>query len=133
MFFLNITHTEGEQVNFENRRAMVFFSKKTLIWMLLLIPVLYVATCSSISENKSVAFERIQIGDTKEDVINSLGKPSKIEQSGILFSRYATQQCQSPCSERLWFENRLIIDIEAWSVELDKNNKVIKKSHWLSP
>lgn len=110
-----------------------WINKKVLTWLLLLSPVLYVATCSYISENKSAAFELIKVRDTKNTVIDRLGKPSHIEQPGILFSRYATHQCNDPCVERLWFENKLIISIEAWSVEIDKNNQVIKKSYWVSP
>jgi hypothetical protein len=91
------------------------------------------ATCSYITENKSVEFERIKIGDTKDTVINVLGKPSQSEHPGILFSRYASSQCHAPCTERLWFENPLILGIEAWSFEIDKNNKVIDKAHWVSP
>jgi|LakWasMeta3_LOW4_FD_contig_51_949844_length_1262_multi_6_in_0_out_0_1 hypothetical protein len=110
-----------------------WINKKVLTWLLLLSPVLYVATCSYISENKSAAFELIKVGDTKDTVIDKLGKPSHIEQSGILFSRYATHQCNDPCVERLWFENPLILGTEAWSFEIDKNDKVINNSHWVSP
>lgn len=109
------------------------FTKKVLIYLLLASPVLYIATCSYISENNSNKFELIKVGDTKDTVIDRLGKPSYIEQPSILFSRYATHQCHNPCTERLWFENWLILGIEAWSVEIDKNNQVIKKAHWVSP
>lgn len=110
-----------------------WINKKVLTWLLLLSPALYAATCSYISENKSAAFDLIKVGDTREMVIDKLGKPSHIEQPGILFSRYAIHQCNNPCVERLWFENPLVIGIEAWSVEIDKNDKVINNSHWVSP
>lgn len=51
----------------------------------------------------------------------------------MLFARYASQPCGGDCAERLWFENRLSLDTEAWSVELDKSGRVIKKSRWISP
>jgi hypothetical protein len=37
------------------------------------------------------------------------------------------------CVERLWFENRLGLDIEAWSIELDRGSRVVHKAHWVSP
>lgn len=108
-------------------------NKKVLPWLLLLSPVLYGTTCSYISKIKSDAFELIKVGDTKDSVIEKLGKPSHIEKPGVLFSRYASYQCKHPCVERLWFENMLSMAIEAWSVEVDKNNLVISTGHWLSP
>lgn len=122
-----------EKMNIKKYGMAGKIDKKVLTWLLLLSPVLYVVTCSYISGNKSAAFEFIKVGDTKDAVIDRLGKPSHIEQPGILFSRYATHQCSAPCAERLWFENKLILSIEAWSVEVDKNNQVINKSYWVSP
>ncbi len=79
------------------------------------------------------AFDSIEIAATQESVIKYLGEPSVLERQGILFSRYASHGCNDPCVVRLWFENRLSLDTEAWSVELDKEDRVIKKYHWMSP
>ncbi|MEQ1591683.1 MAG: hypothetical protein ABL892_04755 [Thiobacillaceae bacterium] len=100
---------------------------------LICIPVLYVGACSHISNNRSKAFEAVKIGDTEETVINQFGSPSVREMPNVLFSRYATEPCINPCEMRLWFENRLTLDTEAWSVELDTNQRVIRKHHWVSP
>jgi len=107
--------------------------KKALFWLLLLSPVLYITSCIFVSERRASAFDVINIGDTRDTVIGQFGMPSHVERPGVLFARYASHQCQSPCVERLWFENRLSLDIEAWSVELDQGGRVIKKSHWASP
>ena len=107
--------------------------KKVLLWLLLISPVLYVTSCMFVSGQRTTAFDAINVGDTRDIVIGRFGLPSHVERPGVMFTRYASHQCQSLCDERLWFENRLSLDTEAWSVELDKGGRVIKKSHWASP
>lgn len=93
-----------------------------------------VGACSYKSHARNSAFDAVQIGDTEASVINRFGtQPSVRERPDVSFSRYASQPCGGDCAERLWFENRLSIDTEAWSVELDKRSRVIKKSRWVSP
>jgi hypothetical protein len=90
--------------------------------------------CSVTSHLRNSAFDAVQVGDTEADVIARFGtQPSVRERPGALFSRYASQPCGGECSERLWFENRFSLDTEAWSVELDKSSRVIRKSRWASP
>lgn len=95
--------------------------------------VLYVGACSYVSHKRSGAFETIKTGDAEGDVIALFGSPSVREKKDALFSRYATEPCTGDCVERLWFENRMTLDTEAWSVELDSSRTVIKKTHWASP
>jgi hypothetical protein len=93
-----------------------------------------IGVCTLTSYARSSAFSTIQIGDLDSTVISKFGtEPSFRETSRILFTRYATNPCEGDCVERLWFENRLSFDTEAWSVELDKNKRVLKKSRWVSP
>lgn len=93
-----------------------------------------IGVCSYKSYVRNSAFDAVQVGDTEASVVARFGtQPSVREKPGALFSRYASQPCGGECTERLWFENRLSLDTEAWSVELDKNHRVIKKSRWLSP
>jgi hypothetical protein len=49
------------------------------------------------------------------------------------FSRYASTKCQAPCVERLWFENRMALDLEAWSVSIGSDGKVVEEYHSVSP
>jgi hypothetical protein len=94
----------------------------------------YIARCSFITSSRNKAFDAVQIGDTEASVIARFGLgPSVREEQGTLFARYASKPCMSPCFERLWFENRLQFDIEAWSVELDRSAHVVGKAHWVSP
>ena len=104
-----------------------------VLWVIVVAPLIYISACSYVSVKNSNAFDSINVGDTEESVIHALGVPSVREQSGKLFPRYASHECQHPCVERLRFENHLSFDIEAWSVELDENDLVIEKAHWMSP
>lgn len=102
--------------------------------IVLLVPLSYFTACSVISSARERGFDAVRLGDTKDQVIADLGDPSVIEQSGgIRFTRYAAKLCVSPCAERFWFENRLTLDLKAWSVEFDSSGKVIHKSYWVSP
>lgn len=99
-----------------------------------LVPILYVSTCSVISTRRAEGFAAVNFGDTKIQVLRALGTPSVLERAdGKYFSRYGAKACIAPCTERFWFENRMTLDSEAWSVEFDNSGRVIKKSHWVSP
>ena len=94
---------------------------------------LYLAACTYIHIKHQNAFDSINIGDTADSVMARFGNPSVREGPERLFSRYASAKCVSPCVERLWFENRLALDLEAWSVSLGSDGKVVDKYHWVSP
>jgi hypothetical protein len=106
---------------------------KIFVWCIAVVPVLYLATCSYVASARTKAFDSVQIGDPEHAVIAAFGSPSFRESTDVRFTRYGATQCSTPCTERLWFENRLGLDMEAWSVELDGSRRVIKKSHWVSP
>ena len=93
----------------------------------------YVGTCIFIKMRREAAFESVRIGDTADFVVARFGSPSVTEGPEELFSRYATSKCKLPCAQRLWFENRLALDTEAWSVSLGVDGRVVGKYHWVSP
>ena len=108
----------------------------TVIVSLIIVAVLlsYVATCTHIQKAYETAFDAVRIGDTANSVVKAFGSPTVRENPEKLFSRYADTKCQTPCAERLWFENRLVpAGFEAWSVSLGRDDKVIGKYHWVSP
>lgn len=106
----------------------------TIAVVAIVILAAYIGGCSLISSSRNKAFEAIKIGDTEANVIAQFGaSPSVREKPGSLFARYASQPCMGSCVERLWFENRLTFDAEAWSVELDRSARVVHKAHWVSP
>lgn len=100
---------------------------------MVVLPAPYVSSCSYISSRKGKAFDAINVGDVEETVIQKMGSPAVREKPGTLFSRYASEPCREPCAERLWYENSLSLDIEAWSFELNAASQVIRKSRWISP
>lgn len=107
---------------------------KILLWGVLLLSILYVSTCSYVSHRKTTGFEAINVGDAEGEVVRLLGKPSVREKAGDRpFGRYSSYACVAPCSERLWYENPLAFVGEAWSIELDTDQRVIRKSRWMSP
>ncbi|MBB6483071.1 hypothetical protein GGD46_000314 [Rhizobium lusitanum] len=83
-------------------------------------------------KNWSAAFETIGAGDTEEVVLNKLGSPTAREMPDRLYPGYALESCIAPCAERLWYEN-LIPGIEAWSVSLTSERRVLETYHWVSP
>lgn len=93
-----------------------------------------IGSCAFVSHTRNAAFESVQLGTSESDVLTLFGsKPSVREKPGVLFARYASEPCSASCVERIWFENRLSLDTEAWSIELDQDKRAIKKSHWMSP
>lgn len=106
----------------------------TILLIIGLIITIYIGGCEFVSHAKNKAFDLVQVGDMESTVVGLFGAtPIVREKPGVLFFRYATHPCSSPCTERLWFENRFSLDTEAWSVEMDQNGRVIKKSRWVSP
>jgi len=111
--------------------------RTTLWWVILtivLLPVLYVSSCSIIASHTQREFDAIHVGSTKQQVVDAMGDPSVLEgSSGPPFRRYTAYACAGACVERFWYENRMGMDIEAWSVAFDANGTVIETSHLTSP
>jgi hypothetical protein len=104
------------------------------IWFIVVIVLISpFASCSYISHERNAAFNSVQIGDTRYKVINAFDAKFVSKPSGVAYTKYDTGGCWSPCVERLWFENILSMDIEAWSFDLDKEGRVVGKGKWNSP
>ena len=93
-----------------------------------------ISTCVLRSNARDRAFDQLRLGDSEEHTIALFGvAPSVRERPEKLFGRYASTPCSGGCAERIWFENRLSLDTEAWSVEFDRSGHVIRKNRWSSP
>lgn len=93
----------------------------------------FVGSCSYVSYERSVAFEKVNLSDTEEEVAAAFGgRPSYSERGASVFNRYATQPCRPPCDFRIWYENRLSLDTEAWSIGIDQDGRVVEKTRWTS-
>lgn len=102
--------------------------------IVLALPLGGIGACTWNAYRADEAFDEVRIGDSEARVIERFGSPPSVrERPGSRFTRYANQPCQGDCTERLWFENRLSLDTQAWSVELDVDRRVIKKTRWSSP
>lgn len=105
-----------------------------LVRGVLSLPVLYATTCSYVAHRNTAAFNDVVVGDGEATVLRTLGTPSMREKRGEpAFVRYSGEGCVAPCHERLWYENRLGLDVEAWSIELGEDRRVIGTAHWVSP
>ncbi|WP_313413372.1 hypothetical protein [Stenotrophomonas sp.] len=106
---------------------------RALMWGLAGLFVAYVAGCSAISAWHSRALASVPVGAGKAEVLRGLGQPDVVEDAGVPFTRYASSGCSGHCAQRWWYENRLGLDTEAWSVELDAADRVLATSHLTSP
>ena len=71
-------------------------------------------------------FERIQVGDTKEQVINQLGQPAEV--SPCFHPRDETELSRK-CAEDFWYYSFM----ERWGVSFDADGKVIYTNYSVSP
>lgn len=106
---------------------------RTLMWGLAGLSLAYVAGCSAISAWHSRALASVRPGAGKAEVLQALGQPDVVEHAGAPFTRYASRGCSGRCAQRWWYENRLGLDTEAWSVELDASDRVLTTSRLTSP
>jgi hypothetical protein len=104
-----------------------------LIFLLVALAVLFVASCSLQASHRTQALDKIAVGDTQESVIARLGQPSRSELPSKPYTVYASLGCVAPCAVRLWWEWPVFRGIEAWSVDLGANHRVLHSSHWVSP
>lgn len=106
---------------------------RTLMWGLAGLFLAYVAGCSAISAWHSHALASVPVGASRAEVLRALGCPDVVEHAGVPLARYASSGCSGRCAQRWWYENRLGLDTEAWSIELDASDRVLATSRWTSP
>ena len=106
---------------------------KLIALVVLFAIVVSLLSCAYLSHKGTAAFEAVKMGDSQAQVIAAFGIPYVAKPAGVAFPRYAAPGCQTPCTERLWFPNIMSMDIEAWSVDFDKQDHAIDKYHWSSP
>ena len=96
------------------------------------VPLLYLATCFYINSRLSSGFVAVELGDSEEILVDKMGQPAIRTSTGVGVPRYG-KGCEAPCATRWWYENRLMLDLTAWSVDIDASGKVIHKTLWSSP
>jgi hypothetical protein len=78
------------------------------------------------------AFASTSVGDEERVVVDRFGGPSHVEPSNKPWARYAASRCAG-CVRRLWWESSFLPGIEAWSVEIGPDARVMETAHWVSP
>jgi hypothetical protein len=80
------------------------------------------------------AFEKANVGDDAAAAVARFGEPSIRETPLVVSHRYSGKPCTPPCIERLTWENPVLLPgMEAWTLEVDGNGRVLRKDHWVSP
>lgn len=106
---------------------------KIVAGIIALIPVLYIGSCSVINHQRERGFDQVKVGDTEAQVIAAMGEPVARETASNRLAKYGAPECQGPCSQRLWYPNKLSLAGEAWAVELDGSGRVVHTAHVTSP
>jgi len=74
----------------------------------------------------SDGFVRVQVGDTKEQVLKQLGRPGEIS---ACFHPSQESAFQRICAEEFWYYGFL----ERWNISFDKDGRVIYTNYNVSP
>ena len=106
---------------------------KIVVGIIVLIPVLYIGSCSVLSHQREKGFDQVKEGDTEAQVIQVMGEPIDRETPSHRIASYGAPECKAPCAQRLWFPNKLSLAGEAWAVELNGDGKVVHTAHLTSP
>jgi hypothetical protein len=104
---------------------MKSFTIKGLV-LALLVSVAFLTGWYVRLQRFKAGFERVQVGDTKEQVLNHLGQPAEI--SPCFHWRDETELGRQ-CAEDFWYYSF----IERWSVSFDANGRVIYTNYSVSP
>jgi len=106
---------------------------RILALVVVAVTIIVIGACSFRIRHYDAALAKVRVGDTEQEALVQLGTPTFRESKGVPYLRYTGKACVSPCAERLWWEWPIAPGIEAWSVEVDVNSKVLKTYHWVSP
>jgi hypothetical protein len=107
---------------------------KIVVGIIILIPVLYIGSCTVISHQREHGLAQVKNGDSEQQVIQVMGQPADRETAGgNRVAKYGAPECKAPCAQRLWYPNPISPAGEAWSVDLDVSGHVIATDHIVSP
>ena len=79
-------------------------------------------------ERYTAAYSKIQVGDDKQLVLQTFGKPEEITDCYFFNYSPADENLKARCAEEYWYR----AFIEQWVFVFDKNGKVISKGHDIS-
>ncbi len=105
---------------------------KIVVGIIVLIPALYIGSCSVIDHQREHGFDQLKTGDSETQVIAAMGEPVARETASKRLAKYGAPECQGG-AQRLWYPNKLSLAGEAWAVELDGSGRVVHTAHVTSP
>ncbi|MGN6482702.1 hypothetical protein [Luteibacter sp.] len=104
-----------------------------------LLVAIYVLAVIAISHAQRRALDETRVGVSEQSARSSFWFTPGVEiaassdaGAGGAFTT-PDSRCKSPCVRRLWWIHPLLPDMEAWTVDLDSDGKVVKTYHWSSP
>jgi hypothetical protein len=96
------------------------------VLLVLLIVVSAVALSHHVRKKKlTTTFAKVQVGDTKESVVQTLGQPEEVENC---YDSRSNEELTKRCVETYWYMTFL----ERWGFSFNKDGKVIDKTHNVS-
>lgn len=104
---------------------MKSFTIKAIV-LALLIGIGFLAGWYVRMKRFEAAFARVQVGDTKEQVITQLGQAGEVSPC---FHPREESELQRKCAEEFWYYSFL----ERWGVSFDGDGRVIHKTYSVSP
>ena len=118
-------------------KSMITMTKSPLLNLgasMILLFSGYAGSCSYTSHMGGANFEKVQIGDSQDQLIRVMGTPSVIEEHGVdAPTVFRGTDCREACVKRVWYVNGLHLLDEAWSFEIDSEGRVLRRTYWLSP
>src|ERR1044072_9812109 len=97
---------------------MKSFTAKAIV-LVLLVSIGFFAGWYVRMRRFEAGFARIQVGDTKQHVIEQLGQPGEI--SACFHPKKDENELEKKCADQFWYYSFL----ERWGVSFDSNGRVI--------
>lgn len=112
------------------KRALVSVGL-SLIWT----AIAYLVWATVVRAHHVEAFQKVAVGDTLQSVLERFGQPSHLEPRHFVKGYDSGDQsvCAESCWLRLWYEVPLTFGTQPVSVDIDSQQRVIRKYRWSSP
>lgn len=108
--------------------------RRVAVAALLALVVLYVGACTFNRHRLQTRFESVAMGASATEMAQAMGLPDEFDSDVTVNALYASRPCEAPCVRRAWYYNRFQPEgIEAWSFDLDSDDRVVGAAHWLLP
>ena len=116
----------------ETRKDLRMSSVKRLVAIILGVLFLLVIVISAVGfshharkKKLTTTFAKVQVGDTRESIVQMLGQPQEIENC---YDSHSSEEPTKRCFETYWY----ITFLERWGFSFNKDGKVIDKTHNVS-